>query len=169
MSRDGADFASALRQAQELGYAEAEPANDIEGHDAAYKLAILASLAFHTDLHPDQVYREGITRLTPRDFRYAAELGYAIKLLAIARRDRRRHRGPRSPGPDPAGRAAGEGGRRLNAVQVEGDLTGRVLFQGAGAGSLPTTSAIMADVLDAARPSRRVAGPLRGGILQTCR
>ena len=87
MSLGGADFADALLGAQELGYAETQPANDIEGHDAAYKLAILASLAFHTDLHPDEVYREGITRLTPRDFRYAAELGYAIKLLAIARRD----------------------------------------------------------------------------------
>ncbi|TMF09914.1 MAG: homoserine dehydrogenase, partial [Chloroflexi bacterium] len=82
----GVDFASALRDAQQLGYAEPKPANDIDGHDAAYKLAILASLAFHTKLHPDDVYREGITRLTPRDFRYAAELGYAIKLLAIARR-----------------------------------------------------------------------------------
>src|SRR2546425_7344888 len=83
----GVDYASALREAQQLGSAEPQPANDIEGHDAAYKLAILASLAFHTDLHPDEVYREGITRLTPRDFRYAAELGYTIKLLAIGRRD----------------------------------------------------------------------------------
>ena len=76
-----------MRQAQALGYAEAGPANDIEGDDAAYKLAILASLAFHTHVHPDDIYREGITRLSARDFRYATELGYAIKLLAIARRD----------------------------------------------------------------------------------
>ena len=76
----------ALRRAQELGYAEANPTNDIEGIDAAYKLAILATLAFHTDVHPEDVYREGITRLSARDFRYARELGYAIKLLAMARK-----------------------------------------------------------------------------------
>ena len=87
MSREGVDFGEALRQAQALGYAEAQPTNDIEGHDAAYKLAILASLAFHGHIRPDDVYREGITRLSARDFRYATELGYAIKLLAIARRD----------------------------------------------------------------------------------
>jgi len=150
MSRGGADFNSALKRAQELGYAEPEPANDIEGHDAAYKLAILASLAFHTDLHPDQVYREGITRLAPRDFRYASELGYAIKLLAIARRDGDAVEARVHPAFVPDGELLAKVDGVLNAVQVEGDLTGRVLFQGAGAGALPTTSAIMADVLDAA-------------------
>ncbi|MDO8614245.1 MAG: homoserine dehydrogenase [Dehalococcoidia bacterium] len=154
MSAEEISFNVALRQAQDLGYAEPHPANDVEGHDAAYKLAILASLAFHTRVRPEDIYREGITRLEPRDFRYAAELGYAIKLLAIARRD--------PPPADaiqvrvhPALIAADELLAKvdgvLNAVQVEGDLIGRVLFQGAGAGPLPTTSAIMADVLDAAR------------------
>jgi homoserine dehydrogenase len=151
MSLGGVDFASALMRAQDLGYAETQPANDIEGHDAAYKLAILASLAFHTDLHPDQVYREGITRLTPRDFRYAAELGYAIKLLAIARRDSDGVEARVHPVLLPQWELLAKVDGVLNAVQVEGDLTGRVLFQGAGAGALPTTSAIMADVLDAAR------------------
>jgi homoserine dehydrogenase len=151
MSLGGDDFTAALLGAQDLGYAEPQPANDIEGHDAAYKLAILASLAFHTDLHPDQVYREGITRLTPRDFRYAAELGYAIKLLAIARRDQDGIEARVHPVLIPQDEMLAKVNGPLNAVQVEGDLTGRVLFQGAGAGSLPTTSAIMADVLDAAR------------------
>jgi homoserine dehydrogenase len=151
MSLGGVDFGSALRRAQELGYAEPEPANDIEGHDAAYKLAILASLAFHTDVHPDEVYREGITRLTPRDFRYAAELGYAIKLLAIARRHDDGVEARVHPVLLPEGELLAKVDGVLNAVQVEGDLIGRVLFQGAGAGALPTTSAIMADVLDAAR------------------
>jgi homoserine dehydrogenase len=151
MSLGGVDFGSALRRAQELGYAEPEPANDIEGHDAAYKLAILASLAFHTDVHPDKVYREGITRLTPRDFRYAAELGYAIKLLAIARRHEDGVEARVHPVLVPEGELLAKVDGVLNAVQVEGDLIGRVLFQGAGAGALPTTSAIMADVLDAAR------------------
>jgi homoserine dehydrogenase len=85
MSREGTDFTDALRQAQELGYAEPDPTNDIEGEDARYKLAILASLAFRTPVHPDSIHREGITRLTAKDFRYAAEFGYAIKLLALAR------------------------------------------------------------------------------------
>jgi homoserine dehydrogenase len=151
MSREGTDFADALKGAQGLGYAEADPTNDVEGHDAVYKLAILASLAFHTTVRPEDVFREGITKLTPRDFRYADELGYAIKLLAIARRDG----GGISTRVHPAliakDQLLANVDGVLNAVQVEGDLIGRVLFQGAGAGSLPTTSAVMADVLDAAR------------------
>ncbi|MFN8557950.1 MAG: homoserine dehydrogenase [Dehalococcoidia bacterium] len=87
MASEGADYAVALRAAQDLGYAEADPRNDVEGIDAAYKLAIMASLAFGARVHPDDVYREGITALTGRDFRYAAELGYAIKLLATGRRE----------------------------------------------------------------------------------
>jgi homoserine dehydrogenase len=161
MSHDGADFTAALLGAQDLGYAEAQPANDIEGHDAAYKLAILGSLAFHTDLHPDEVYREGITRLTPRDFRYASELGYAIKLLAIARKDNDGLEARVHPVLVPQGELLAKVDGALNAVQVEGDLTGRVLFQGAGAGSLPTTSAIMADVLDAARSIAQEGRPSR--------
>ncbi len=151
MSREGMDFDSALRQAQELGYAEPQPENDIEGHDAVYKLAILASLAFHTHIDPESIYREGITRLSPRDFRYASELGYAIKLLAIARQDEAGVQVRVHPALVPEEDLLAKVDGVLNAVQVEGDLTGRVLFQGAGAGSLPTTSAIMADVLDAAR------------------
>jgi len=152
MSREGLDFAEALKEAQALGYAEPDPTNDIEGHDAAYKLAILASLAFHTRLSPDSVYREGITKLTARDLSYAAQLGYAIKLLAIARRVNgdavqvRVH-----PALVPVDELLAKMDGVNNAVQVDGDLTGRVLFQGAGAGSLPTASAVMADVLDAAR------------------
>ena len=85
MAREGIDFSIALKRAQELGYAEANPENDIEGIDAVYKLAILASLAFHTEVRPEDIYREGISRLDTRDFHYARELGYAIKLLAIAK------------------------------------------------------------------------------------
>ena len=88
MTKDGPDFATALKQAQKLGYAEANPANDIDGVDAAYKLAILATLAFRTEIRPDDIYYEGISRLTARDFRYAKELGYAIKLLAIAKKEK---------------------------------------------------------------------------------
>ncbi len=151
MSKDGVDFAEALGQAQQLGYAEPDPASDIEGHDAVYKLAILASLAFHTHVRPDDVYREGIDRLTARDFRYSRELGYAIKLLAIARRDGDGVQVRVHPALMPEDELLAKVDGVLNAVQVEGDLCGRVLFQGAGAGSLPTTSAVLADVLDAAR------------------
>ncbi len=151
MSREEISFSVALRQAQELGYAEADPVNDIEGHDAVYKLAILASLAFHTHVRPEDVYREGITLLSPQDFRYAAELGYAIKLLAIARRDGGGVQARVHPALVPEEELLAKVDGALNAVQIEGDLTGRIMFQGAGAGSLPTTSAVMADVLDAAR------------------
>ena len=154
MSREGAAFDDALKQAQELGFAEPDPTADVEAHDAVYKLAILASLAFHTTVRPEDVYREGITKLTPRDFRYAAELGYAIKLLAIARREENGIAARVNPVLIPTYELLARVDGVLNAVQVEGDLTGRVLFQGAGAGSLPTTSAVMADVLDAARIDR---------------
>ncbi len=151
MSRDGLDFDAALTQAQELGYAEADPTNDIDGHDAAYKLAILASLAFRTRVRIEDVHREGIRRLAARDFRYAREFGYAIKLLAVARREdpsvQLRVHATLVPEDELLAKVAGA----LNAVEIEGDLTGKVLFQGAGAGSLPTSSAVMADVLDAAR------------------
>lgn len=165
MSREGSDFEPALRRAQELGYAEANPASDIEGMDAAYKLAILASLAFHADIRPEDVYREGITRLIARDFRYARELGYAIKLLALARKHDSQLQVRVHPVLLHEDELLAKVDGVLNAVQVEGDLVGRVLFQGQGAGSLPTSSAIVADVLDAARsvvggpPERRSPSP----------
>ena len=151
MSRDGLDFDTALAQAQQLGYAEADPTNDIDGHDAAYKLAILASLAFHTRVGPEEICREGIGGLAARDFRYARELGYAIKLLAVARREDSSLQVLVHPTLVPEDELLAKVDGVLNAVEIEGDLTGRVLFQGAGAGSLPTTSAVMADVLEAAR------------------
>ncbi len=172
MSREGSDFEPALRRAQELGYAEANPANDIEGMDAVYKLAILASLAFHADIRPEDVYREGITRLSAHDFRYARELGYAIKLLALARRHDSQIQVRVHPALLHEDELLAKVDGVLNAVQVEGDLVGRVLFQGQGAGSLPTSSAIVADVLDAARsivsgsPERPSPPPLQTASLR---
>jgi homoserine dehydrogenase len=151
MSQDDMDFCDALEQAQALGFAEADPTNDIDGHDAAYKLAILASLAFHTHVSEESVHREGIGGLAPRDFRYAKELGYAIKLLALARQENGAVQARVHPTLVSEDELLAKVDGALNAVQIEGDLTGRVLFQGAGAGSAPTTSAVMADVLDAAR------------------
>jgi len=150
MAREGIDYAEALAGAQALGYAEPDPRNDVEGIDAAYKLAILADLAFRMDVQPDAVYTEGITRLTARDFRYAAELGYAIKLLALGERIDHQVQLRVHPALVPLEAPLAKVDGVFNAVQLEGDLTGQVLFQGRGAGSMPTTSAVVADVLDAA-------------------
>jgi homoserine dehydrogenase len=151
MSREGAEFKDALAGAQAMGYAEPDPANDIEGEDARYKLAILASLAFRTPVHPDDIYREGITRLAARDFRYAAELGYAIKLLALAQGGDDGVQARVHPVLIPADAPLAKVDGVLNAVQIEGDLVGRVNFQGRGAGSMSATSGVLADVLDAAQ------------------
>ena len=150
MTREGADFADALKRAQDLGYAEPDPANDVEGEDARYKLAILASLAFRAPVERDAIYREGITKLTARDFRYAAELGYAIKLLALASRVDDGIQARVHPVLLPADAPLAKVDGVLNAIQVEGDLIGRVNFQGPGAG-FPTTSAVIADILAAAQ------------------
>ena len=158
MDLDQLDFDEAVRQAQALGYAEADPANDIQGLDAAYKLAILATLAFHTQVHASDVYYEGITRIRPADFRYAAELGYVIKLLAIGRREGSALQARVHPAFLPAGHSLAKVDGVLNAVELEGDLVGQVLFQGRGAGDMPTTSAVISDVLE-------IAGSIaRGGL-----
>ena len=148
MTYDDMDFAQALQEAQELGYAESDPTNDVEGIDAAYKLAILASLAFRTRVHIQDVYREGISRLTAKDLRYARELGYVVKLMAIAKRKGDQIEARVHPAlihqEAPLAKVDGV----FNAVEVEGDLVGKVLFHGRGAGSAPTTSAVVADILD---------------------
>lgn len=150
MSKGGGSFDEALRQAQSLGYAEPDPTNDIEGIDAAYKLAILATLAFHVDVRPEDVYREGVTALTARDFDYAQQFGYAIKLLAIGRKADGHVQVRVHPTLVSQDELLSSVDGVLNAVEIEGDLMSRVLFQGPGAGSLPTTSAVVADALDAA-------------------
>jgi homoserine dehydrogenase len=144
-------YEQALAAAQELGYAEPDPTNDVEGYDAAYKLAILASLGFRTRVAPSEIATEGITRLTARDFQYAKELGYVIKLLAIAERIEggiiARVAPAFLPQDEPLARVDGV----YNAVQLVGDLTGTVMFQGRGAGAEPTSSAVVADLLDLAQ------------------
>ena len=151
MARDKIDFRDALKEAQEHGYAEADPGNDVDGTDAAFKLAVLATLAFHTRVHADDVYREGITRLQAQDFRYAQELGYTIKLLAIARRDQDSVQVRVHPSLVPEGHMLAKVDGGFNAIEVEGDLVGRVLFHGMGAGRAPTTSAIIGDLVEIVR------------------
>jgi len=147
MSQEGMGFGEALKKAQELGYAEADPTNDIEGRDATYKLAILASVGFHTAVRPEQIYCEGISRLAEPDFRYAKELGYEIKLLAIAKQaggvvEARVH-----PVFIPEDFLLAKVSGVYNAIQVEGDLVGKLIFYGRGAGAQPTSSAIISDVI----------------------
>jgi homoserine dehydrogenase len=152
MAKDGVDFAFALGRAQELGYAEADPKNDIEGIDAAYKCAILATLAFQTEVKPENVYREGISRLTSRDFKYAEELGLAIKLLAIAKQDEKNGIEARvHPVMLSQDSLLANVNGVYNGILVDGDLVGNVLFYGEGAGPLPTSSAVVADIVAAAQ------------------
>ncbi|MEW6142644.1 MAG: homoserine dehydrogenase [Chloroflexota bacterium] len=151
MAEEDLDFSSALKQAQQLGYAEANPANDVEGIDASYKLAILASLAFHSNVAPEDVYREGISRLKAKDFRYARELGYAIKLLAIAKQTDHGIEVRVHPVFIPEDSLLAKVTGVYNAIQVEGDLFGKVIFYGQGAGAHPTSSAVIADVIGIAR------------------
>ena len=151
MAQEGVDFADALAEAQDLGYAEADPTNDVEGIDAAYKLAILSTLGFRARVKDTDVFREGITRLTARDFQYARELGYTIKLLAIADKEGGAIQARVHPALVPSDVMIAKVDGVLNAIEVDTDLAGRVLFHGAGAGEKPTTSAVVADIVDIAR------------------
>jgi len=151
MAMDGVDFPSALKRAQELGYAESNPRNDVEGIDAVYKLAILASLAFRSQVRPEDIYCEGISRLDIRDFRYAQELGFAIKLLAIAKQDNKSIEVRVHPVFIPEESFLAKVSGVYNAVLVDGDLVGKVIFFGEGAGASPTSSAVIADVVATAR------------------
>ncbi len=151
MAKNGLDFSVALKQAQELGYAEANPVNDIEGHDATYKLAILASIAFNTEVKMTDIYREGISRLEACDFRYARELGYAIKLLAIAKKANKAIETRVHPVFIPEDSLLAKVDGVYNAIEVEGDLVGKVIFYGQGAGPSATSSAVVADVVNIAQ------------------
>ncbi len=151
MAKERVDFQSTLKRAQELGYAEANPENDVEGIDAAYKLAILASLAFRSQVQPQDIYCEGISRLGSRDFQYAQELGFAIKLLAIAKQDDKSIEVRVHPVFIPEDSLLAEVEGVYNAVLVEGDLVGKVLFFGEGAGALPSSSSVVADIVESAQ------------------
>ncbi len=160
MARSQTPFADALAEAQSHGYAEADPTNDIEGVDAAYKLSVLGSLAFHRPIPHQSIYTEGISRLAPEDFRYAAELGYAIKSLAIATAEpdglvqARVH-----PALVPQDHLLANVDGVYNAVEVTGDLCGQIILHGQGAGREATTSAVMGDILNILRTIGNAEGP----------
>jgi homoserine dehydrogenase len=161
MATTGADYAAALADASALGYAEADPTADVGGYDAAAKAAILASIAFHTRVHVDDVYREGITKVTPADFASARALGCTIKLLAICERittddGQQRVSARVYPALVPLTHPLAAVNGAFNAVVVEAEAAGRLMFYGQGAGGTPTASAVMGDVVMAAR--NRVQG-----------
>jgi homoserine dehydrogenase len=151
MRDKGREFAEVLREAQELGYAEADPTFDVEGTDAAHKLTILASLAFGIPLQFDKCYTEGITRVEPQDVEYAEELGYRIKHLGVTRKTSAGVELRVHPTLIPARRLIANVGGVMNAVLVKGDAVGPTLYYGAGAGSLPTASSVVADLVDVTR------------------
>ena len=145
------DFADVLAQAQALGYAEADPAFDIEGIDAAHKLTIMASLAFGMPLKFDKVYTEGISNVSSEDVKYAAELGYCIKHLGIAKKTNDGVELRVHPTLIPHRRLIANIDGVMNAVLVKADAVGPTLYYGAGAGAEATASAVVADIIDIAR------------------
>jgi len=151
MRDKGLPFAKVLAEAQALGYAEADPTFDIEGVDAAHKLTILSALAFGVPMQFSKVYTEGISKLTQADIGYAEELGYRIKLLGITRRAPRGIELRVHPTLVPSRRLIANVEGVMNAILVKGDAVGATMYYGAGAGSRPTASAVVADLLDVTR------------------
>lgn len=151
MRDKGRDFGDVLAEAQRLGYAEADPTFDIEGIDAAHKLTILASIAFGIPLQFDKVYKEGITKITPEDVIYAETLGYRIKHLGITRRTDKGVELRVHPTFIPSRRLIANVDGVMNAVAVQADAVGQTLYYGAGAGAMPTGSAVVADLVDVVR------------------
>ncbi|WP_416885788.1 homoserine dehydrogenase [Marinospirillum sp.] len=151
MSEKGSDFNEVLAEAQALGYAEADPTFDVEGIDAAHKLAILSAIAFGVPLSFDKVYTEGISRIEIEDIRQADALGYAIKHLGITRRTEQGLELRVHPTLIPKQRLLANVNGVKNAVMVYGDAVGSTLFYGSGAGAEPTASAVIADLVDVAR------------------
>lgn len=151
MKENNLSFDVALKQAQELGFAEADPTFDIEGVDAAHKITILASLAFGIPINFDSVYIEGITKLTQKDIAYAEELGYRIKLLAITKVNNDEVELRVHPTLIPENRLVANVNGPMNAILVKGNMVGPTLYYGAGAGAEATASAVVADIIDIAR------------------
>jgi homoserine dehydrogenase len=151
MRSKGLSFAHVLKQAQELGYAEADPTFDIEGVDAAHKLTIMSAIAFGIPVQFNNAYVEGITQLTPEDIRYAEELGYRIKLLGLTRRTAKGIELRVHPTLVASRHLIANVEGVMNSILVKGDTVGQTLYYGPGAGSEPTASAVIADLVDVSR------------------
>ncbi|TMH49397.1 MAG: homoserine dehydrogenase, partial [Betaproteobacteria bacterium] len=151
MRRTGAPFAAVLKEAQARGYAEADPTFDVDGVDAAHKLAIMSAIAFGVPMQFDKAYTEGVSKLMHEDIRYAEELGYRIKLLGITRRAEKGIELRVHPTLVPTTRLIANVEGPMNAVLVKGDAVGATLYYGPGAGAEPTASAVIADLVDVTR------------------
>ena len=154
MKENNLSFDTALKQAQDLGFAEADPTFDIEGVDAAHKITILASIAFGVPINFEVVHVEGISKLNQKDIGYAEELGYRIKLLGITKSDKSGVEIRVHPTLVPEKRLVANVNGAMNAVLVQGNMVGPTLYYGAGAGSEPTASAVVADIIDIARQTK---------------
>jgi homoserine dehydrogenase len=157
MTEENVEFSDALKEAQDLGYAEADPTLDIEGIDSAHKLAILASLSYSIPVPYKNIYTEGISHLSTQDIAFASELGYKVKLLAIAKESDSGIELRVHPTMLPTDYLISKVEGSFNAVYVEGDATGSTLYYGRGAGNMPTGSAVVSDIVDIARDIRKNA------------
>jgi homoserine dehydrogenase len=157
MTEENVEFSDALEEAQELGYAEADPTLDIEGIDSAHKLAILASLSYGIPIPYKNIYTEGISSISTQDIAFASELGYKVKLLAIAKESDSGIELRVHPTMLPKDYLISKVEGSFNAVYVEGDATGSTLYYGRGAGDMPTGSAVVSDIVDIARDIRNNA------------
>lgn len=157
MTQEGRDFSDVLKDAQQHGYAEANPTADIEGFDAMYKIAIMSSIAYGSHIDVNEVFHEGITKISAEDIRYAKQLGYEIKLLAIGAQDNGSLELRVHPAFVPTEHPLASVHGVFNAIFVQGDPVGDLMFYGRGAGSGPTGSAVVGDVIDCARNINRGA------------
>jgi len=165
MTEEGSDFSEVLKEAQNLGYAEADPTADIEGYDAARKIAILASIAFDTRIAFSDVHVEGITKITPEDIKYANDLGYVIKLLGIANGVNDHVEVRVHPAFVPKDHPLATVNDVFNAIFIKGDAIGEAMFFGRGAGEMPTASAVVGDIVTTAR---NIVFGVTGRISCTC-
>lgn len=153
MTYEGADYAEVLKEAQKLGYAEANPTADVDGFDSMYKLSILSSMAFHTKIPYTKIFREGIASVSTKDIAYGRELGYTLKLLAIGKNTEKGVEVRVHPTFIPNDHPLASVNDSFNAVYLRGDAVGDVMLYGRGAGALPTASAVVSDVIYAATHS----------------
>ena len=151
MTNEGGSFSEVLREAQDLGYAEADPTFDVEGVDAAHKLTILLSIAYGVPIDFNSVYTEGISKITSLDIAFMKEFGYRIKLLAISKDDGNSIEARVHPTLIPEGSLLANVNEAYNALYISGDAVGNVMFYGPGAGMMPTGSAVVSDLVDVAR------------------
>lgn len=161
MADEGQEYEDVLKEAQRLGYAEANPSADVDGFDSTYKLSILSSLAFHTKVPVDKIYREGISRISKEDIAYGKRFGYTLKLLAIAKRVNGKIEARVHPAfiPDTHPLASVKGS--FNAVHIVGDNVGDIMLYGRGAGDLPTGSAIVSDIVFASKQQKHKFMPFK--------